>query len=109
MLCKKCYQAQGRVDLEDRHPWDHCHHEEEKTYPCIDCGKLRTKEEGGNTFTVCDECWDKRHPKKEEKCWCEGEKEHKVSKQIWWQNRWTMGKYLYARFCPDCGRTMEAK
>lgn len=33
----------------------------EKQYPCIDCGKLRTKAEGGTTFTVCDECWDKKH------------------------------------------------
>lgn len=30
-------------------------------YPCADCGKLRTKDEGGTTFTVCDECWDKHH------------------------------------------------
>jgi len=34
-------------------------------YPCADCGKLRTKAEGGTTFTVCEECWDK-HYKKEE-------------------------------------------
>lgn len=32
-------------------------------YPCHKCGKLRTKEEGGTTFTICDECWDKAHPK----------------------------------------------
>ena len=31
-----------------------------RIYPCADCGKMRTKEEGGTTFTVCDECWDKR-------------------------------------------------
>lgn len=37
--------------------------EEIKTYPCKDCGKLRTKEEGGTTFTVCDECWDKKYKK----------------------------------------------
>ena len=35
----------------------------EKKYPCVDCGKLRTKAEGGTTFTVCDECWDKSHKK----------------------------------------------
>ena len=29
-------------------------------YPCADCGVLRTKAEGGTTFTVCDPCWDKR-------------------------------------------------
>jgi len=32
---------------------------EEKKYPCDRCGKLRTKDEGGTTFTVCDDCWDK--------------------------------------------------
>lgn len=32
----------------------------EAEYPCIKCGKLRTKAEGGTTFTVCDECWDTR-------------------------------------------------
>jgi len=32
----------------------------EEKYPCVDCGVLRTKAEGGTTFTVCDECWDKR-------------------------------------------------
>jgi len=36
---------------------------EEKKYPCADCGKLRTAGEGGTTFTVCDECWDKSHKK----------------------------------------------
>lgn len=32
-------------------------------YPCADCGAMRTKAEGGTTFTVCDECWEKRYPK----------------------------------------------
>ncbi len=31
----------------------------EPLYPCADCGKLRTKAQGGTIFTVCDECWDK--------------------------------------------------
>lgn len=30
-----------------------------RIYPCADCGTLRTKAEGGTTFTVCDDCWDK--------------------------------------------------
>lgn len=30
----------------------------DRVYPCRDCGKLRSKDEGGTTFTVCDECWD---------------------------------------------------
>lgn len=31
----------------------------EKLYSCDNCGKLRTKDEGGTVFTVCSECWDK--------------------------------------------------
>lgn len=31
---------------------------EDKKYPCAKCGVLRTKEEGGEIFTVCDKCWD---------------------------------------------------
>lgn len=34
--------------------------DDERIYPCADCGTLRSKAEGGTTFTVCDECWDKR-------------------------------------------------
>lgn len=37
----------------------------EKTYPCVDCGVLRTEKEGGAIFTVCDDCYDKHYkPKK---------------------------------------------
>jgi hypothetical protein len=35
----------------------------EKLYPCKDCGTLRTKAEGGTTFTVCDDCWEKHYKK----------------------------------------------
>jgi len=34
-----------------------------RVYPCADCGKMRSKREGGTTFTVCDECWDKHFSK----------------------------------------------
>ena len=34
-----------------------------RKYPCDMCGKLRSKDEGGTVFTVCDECWDKSYPK----------------------------------------------
>lgn len=34
----------------------------DETYPCEQCGKLRTKAEGGTTFTVCDECWKSHSP-----------------------------------------------
>lgn len=32
---------------------------DERIYACKDCGKLRSKNEGGTVFTVCDECWDR--------------------------------------------------
>ena len=35
---------------------------QEKKYPCLVCGKLRTKDDDGTTFTVCEECWEKEHP-----------------------------------------------
>ena len=35
--------------------------DDKRIYPCDDCGELRSKNEGGTTFTVCDECWDKSH------------------------------------------------
>ena len=35
--------------------------ESEAIYPCADCGVMRTKDEGGTTFTVCDKCWDKHY------------------------------------------------
>lgn len=31
----------------------------DEVYPCADCGVLRSKKQGGTTFTVCDECWHK--------------------------------------------------
>jgi len=35
----------------------------DRVYPCDDCGVLRSKNEGGTTFTVCDSCWDKHQEK----------------------------------------------
>lgn len=29
-----------------------------KIYPCTKCGVMRSKNQGGTVFTVCDECWD---------------------------------------------------
>ncbi len=37
----------------------------DRIYPCDDCGKLRSKDEGGTVFTVCDECWDKHYKPKD--------------------------------------------
>jgi hypothetical protein len=39
------------------------HKGEPRIYPCRDCGVMRSKSEGGTTFTVCDECWDKIYKK----------------------------------------------
>lgn len=36
---------------------------DDRIYPCRECGVMRSKAEGGTTFTVCDECWDKARPK----------------------------------------------
>lgn len=32
----------------------------EEKFPCVKCGKLRTKNEGGTTFTICDACWKEK-------------------------------------------------
>lgn len=37
-------------------------------FPCNKCQKMRTKDEGGNVFTVCDDCWEKeKHSIKKQK------------------------------------------
>ena len=33
---------------------------ESQLYPCAKCGAMRSKGEGGTTFTVCDKCWNDR-------------------------------------------------
>lgn len=38
-----------------------------KIYPCDRCGVMRSKDEGGTIFTVCDDCWDKTYKKKKVK------------------------------------------
>ncbi len=32
--------------------------DEQRVFPCRDCGLLRSKAEGGHIFPVCDRCWD---------------------------------------------------
>ena len=39
--------------------------DQNRVYPCADCGTLRSKDEGGTTFTVCDKCWDKHYGRKQ--------------------------------------------
>lgn len=42
--------------------------EPEPTYPCQKCGAMRTKAEGGTTFTVCDACWTATSTPVEKRC-----------------------------------------
>ena len=42
----KCENIRAPIDNDDR------------VYPCSMCGKLRSKNEGGTIFTVCDDCWE---------------------------------------------------
>lgn len=37
---------------------------DDEVYPCADCGVLRSQNQGGTVFTLCDECWDKYHKSK---------------------------------------------
>ncbi len=37
---------------------------EKRIYPCDTCLTMRTLEEGGTVFTVCDSCWAKIYPRK---------------------------------------------
>jgi len=32
-----------------------------RIYKCANCSKMRTKDEGGQVFVVCDECWDEHY------------------------------------------------
>ena len=38
--------------------------DDERIYPCNDCGLLRSKNEGGTVLTVWEDCWDKHFKKK---------------------------------------------
>ena len=31
--------------------------DDDKVYPCLKCGRLRSKNQGGTTFTHCERCW----------------------------------------------------
>lgn len=35
--------------------------DDDPIYPCDDCGKMRSKNEGGTVFIVCDACWYKHY------------------------------------------------
>jgi len=73
--------------------------DEEKTYPCRECGVPRTKAEGGTVFTVCDDCWDKLHntpekpkidPDKPKEVFTEEQRDY-INKQIHvWRERFEL-------------------
>lgn len=62
----------------------------EKTYPCVDCGVLRTEKEGGAIFTVCDDCYDKHYKPKKAKT---AEQEARAFKQNELEKRGKNWKY----------------
>jgi len=33
-------------------------------FPCLKCGVMRSQREGGSTFTICEECWNKKYGEK---------------------------------------------
>ena len=75
--------------------------DDERIYPCDDCGKMRSKNEGGTTFTVCDECWDKQHGKNKPCETCGGSG---------WRPGYIDGMAdieAVAVKCPDCGGRRE--
>lgn len=53
----------GALPLLETKPLDRDVHGGERIYPCVKCGVMRSKAEGGTVFTVCDECWDAGHLK----------------------------------------------
>ena len=70
--------------------------DDERKYPCDDCGVMRTKAEGGTTFTVCDACWDKHYGK---------------PAPTLYPPRWEGGMFmeeLIATKCPGCNNVGQA-
>lgn len=51
-----CHQEDAQIDKALGQDWPA---KQPRIYPCVKCGALRTKDEGGEVFTVCDDCWDK--------------------------------------------------
>jgi hypothetical protein len=64
VTCEKCLQSEGNRSISALvQPGEPQPPNDPAIYACVKCGKMRTKTEGGTTFSVCDECWDKNHPK----------------------------------------------
>lgn len=45
----KFYEDEYKAKQEDK---------DARIYPCDKCGKLRSQNEGGTCFSVCDDCWE---------------------------------------------------
>ena len=62
LKCPMCKNGKS-LTLEQPQSVDNTIDVEERIYPCIKCSKMRTKAEGGTTFSICEDCWDKEQPK----------------------------------------------
>lgn len=51
-------QSTGAPPAASPPSWDPPGAVKEPQWACMKCGKLRTKAEGGNAFSMCEECWD---------------------------------------------------
>ena len=73
--------------------------ENARIYPCINCGKMRSKSEGGTTFSLCDSCWKLEHDKKSNPNLCVCKHNHPLRGKSLLNGIWE--KWL---FCPVCGK-----
>jgi hypothetical protein len=68
-LTKECLPEQSCGSCPDKEYSTNAIHppinDDDEVYPCADCGKLRSKNQGGTIFAVCDRCWDKHYRKQE--------------------------------------------
>jgi hypothetical protein len=66
-MSKQKQKVRFQTAFESREAWDEAiallrPTDTDRVYPCLHCDKMRTKDEGGTVFSVCDECWDKYPP-----------------------------------------------
>lgn len=65
-ICESCGMRHSVWTMCPPHEMRH-REKEQPEYHCEDCGKPMTKAEGGDTFTVCEKCWDKHYKRKPKK------------------------------------------
>jgi endogenous inhibitor of DNA gyrase (YacG/DUF329 family) len=76
--------------------------DDEYIYPCIKCGKMRTKSEGGDTFPLCDTCWEFQTAKRHEQCRCK----HNHPLRGWSSLNGIRKEWS---FCPVCGKPIAGR